>query len=152
MITKEFAEALAEINEILKYLPEEYVEKIPKKLRDFFKEIESKEYKTNIDPYKTLDEQDLKPKTKTLITVLYRNYWCNEEERAELDKILIENDKKYEEELREKYNPDNIFKKKDKDEEIKKVEETSLAVYNNKMWYQKAFEFISNIFKKMLKK
>lgn len=152
MITKEFAEALAEINEILKYLPEEYVEKIPKKLRDFFKEIESKEYKTNIDPYKTLDEQDLKPKTKTLITVLYRNYWCNEEERAELDKILIENDKKYEEELREKYNPDNIFKKKDKDEEIKEVEETSLAVYNNKMWYQKAFEFISNIFKKMLKK
>lgn len=152
MITKEFAEASAEINEILKYLPEEYVEKIPKKLRDFFKEIESKEYKTNIDPYKTLDEQDLKPKTKTLITVLYRNYWCNEEERAELDKILIENDKKYEEELREKYNPDNIFKKKDKDEEIKEVEETSLAVYNNKMWYQKAFEFISNIFKKMLKK
>ena len=152
MITKEFAEASAEINEILKYLPEEYVEKIPKKLRDFFKEIESKEYKTNIDPYKPLDEQDLKPKTNTLITVLYRNYWCNEEERAELDKILIENDKKYEEELREKYNPDNIFKKKDKDEEIKEVEETSLAVYNNKMWYQKAFEFISNIFKKMLKK
>lgn len=154
MITKEFAEASAEINEILKYLPEEYVKKIPKKLREFFKEIETKEYKTNIDPYKTLDEQDLKAKTKILITVLYRNYWCNEEERAELDKILIENDRKYEEELREKYNPDNIFKKKDKgeNEEIKEVRETSLAVYDNKMWYQKALRFISNIFKKMFKK
>lgn len=152
MITNEFAEASAEINEILGYLPEEYVEKIPVKLREFFDKVRKQDYVSNIDPYKTLDEQDLKPKTKTLITVLYRNYWCNEEERAELDKILIENDKKYEEELREKYNPDNIFKKKDKDEEIKEVEETSLAVYNNKMWYQKAFEFISNIFKKMFKK
>lgn len=152
MITNEFAEASAEINEILGYLPEEYVEKIPVKLREFFDKVRKQDYVSNIDPYKTLDEQDLKPKTKTLITVLYRNYWCNEEERAELDKILIENDRKYEEELREKYNPDNIFKKTDKDKKIKEVEETSLAVYDNKMWYQKAFEFISNIFKKMFKK
>ena len=35
MITNEFAEAAAEINEILGYLPQEQVEKIPAKLRDF---------------------------------------------------------------------------------------------------------------------
>ena len=111
MVTKEFAEAAAEINEILKYLPEEYINKIPSKLRDFFEKVEDKDYITNIDPYKTLDKQDLKPKTQTLLTILYREYWCNDEEKAELDRILIENDKKYEEELREKYNPDNIFKR-----------------------------------------
>lgn len=152
MITNEFAEAAAEINEILGYLPNEYVEKIPVKLRDFFDKVRKQDYVSNIDPYKLLDEQDLKPKTKTLITVLYRNYWCNEEEREELDKILLENDRKYEEELREKYNPDNIFKKKEKVEEIEEVEETSLAVYDNRVWYQKAFGFITNIFKKIFKK
>lgn len=150
MVTNEFAEAAAEIEEILGYLPMEYVEKIPVKLRDFFKKIKKEDYVSNIDPYKLLDEQDLKPKTRTLITLLYRNYWCSEEERIELDKILIENDKNYEEKLREKYNPDNIFKKKE--EEIKDLEETSLVVYDNKIWYKKAFNFINKILKKILKK
>ena len=152
MVTKEFAEASAEINEILKYLPEEYVGKIPTKLRDFFKKVEDKEYITNIDQNKPLDEQDIKPKTQTLLTILYREYWCNEKEKAELDKILIENDRKYEEELREKYNPDNIFKKNEDTEEIETVEETALIEYDNKTWYKKAFEFIGNIFRKIIRK
>lgn len=126
MVTKEFAEATTEINKILSYLPSEYVEKIPIKLRKFFKDVESKEYIPNIDPYKKIDEQILKPKTETLLTIIYRNYWCNEQEKAELDKKLIENDKKYEEELREKYNPDDIFKKREKTST--NVQETNLPI------------------------
>ena len=114
MVTKEFAEATAELNKILSYLPSEYVNKIPIKLRKFFKDVESKEYIPNIDPYKRLDEQKLKPKTEIFLTIIYRNYWCTEQEKAELDKVLIENDKKYEKELREKYNSDNILKKREK--------------------------------------
>ena len=152
MITKEFAEASTEINEILTYLPEEYVGKIPTKLRDFFKKVEDKDYITNINPNKSLDEQDIKPKTKTLLTILYREYWCNEEEKAELDRILIENDKKYEAESREKYNPDNIFKKNEKTKEIETVEETALIKYENKTWYQKMFDFIGNLFRRFTKK
>lgn len=152
MVTKEFAEASAEINEILKYLPEEYINKIPSKLRDFFEKVEDKEYIANIDPYKTLDKQDLKPKTQTLLTILYREYWCNDEEKAELDKVLIENDKKYEEELREKYNPDNIFKKNKDTKEIETVEETALIEYENRSWYKKAIDFIGNIFRKIIRK
>ena len=151
MITKEYAEAYAEIDEILGYLPDEYVNKIPVKLREFFKKAKDKEYVSKIDPYKTLDNQDMKPKTKTLLTIIYREYWCNEEERAELDKILIENDKKHETEIREKYNPDNIFKKREKTEEIEKIEETALVNYENKTWYKKAIDFISGLFKKVFK-
>ena len=151
MITKEFAEASAEINEILKYLPEEYIGKIPTKLKDFFTKVEDKDYITNIHPSKPLDEQDIKPKTKTLLTILYREYWCNEEEKAELDKILMENDKQYEAELREKYNLDNIFKKNEKTAEIETIEETELVKYENKTWYQKMFEFIGDIFKRFKK-
>lgn len=118
MVTKEFAEATTEINKILSYLPAEYVDKIPKKLRTFFLNVESKEYKPNIDPYKRIDEQELKSKTQILLTIIYRNYWCNEQEKAELDKILIENDKRYEKKLRENYNPDNIFKNRKKTSKI----------------------------------
>lgn len=150
MVTKEFAEASAEINEILKFLPEEYVGKIPTKLRDFFKKVEDKEYITNIDPNKPLDEQDIKPKTQTLLTILYREYWCNEKEKAELDKILIENDRKYEEELREKYNPDNIFKNK----HVTEILEEEIVENANNLpaeIKESLFKKVINFFKKIFK-
>lgn len=145
MVTKEFAEATTEINKILSYLPTEYVEKIPNKLRTFFLNVESKEYEHNIDPYKKLDEQDLKSKTKTLLTIIYRNYWCNEQEKAELDKILIENDKKYEDELRKKYNLDDIFKNKQKTSTI--VKDTNLPIEIKKeSIIRKLLEYIKKLF------
>ena len=154
MVTKEFAEASAEINEIFKYLPKEEVEKIPSKLREFFKEVSSKDYVTNINPDLPLDEQNIKEKTKDIIALIYRNYWCSEEERKELDQKLIENDKKFEEELREKYNPDNIFKNnvtttKKEEPEIKEEKiEQSLVVQETEKWYQRFLDMVKRWFKK----
>lgn len=147
MITNEFAEASAEINEILGYLPTEYVEKIPAKLREFFLKVKKEDYVSKIDPYKRLNEQQLKPKTRTILTIIYRNYWCDEEERAEIDKILMENDKKYEEGLREKYNPDNIFKKKETVEEKIENIHKNLPVIIKHNIFTKVWDFIKNILK-----
>lgn len=145
MVTKEFAEATREINIILSYLPTEYVEKIPLKLRTFFENVESKEYIPDIDPYKQLDEQNLKAKTQTLLTIIYRNYWCNEQEKAELDKILIENDKRYEEALREKYNPDDIFQNRKKESIV--LEDTNLPIEVKKEnFLKRLIKFIKRIF------
>lgn len=148
MVTKEFAEAATEINKILSYLPTEYVKKIPIKLRKFFEDVESKEYIPNIDPYKQLDKQDLKPKTQTLLTIIYRNYWCTEQERAELDKILIKNDKKYEKELREKYNPDDIFKNKQKI--LTTIQDTNLSIEIRKEnFIKRLINYIKELFNRM---
>lgn len=155
MVTKEFAEASAEINEIFKYLPDEELKKIPSKLRDFFREVASKDYVTNINPDLPLDEQQIKEKTKDIIALIYRNYWCSEEERKELDQKLIENDRKFEEELREKYNPDDIFKNnvtttKKEEPEIKEEKiEQSLVVQETEKWYQRFLNMIKRLFRKM---
>ena len=159
MVTNEFADASSELIEILKYLPQNEVEKVPQKLRSFFTKVANKNYVTKIDPNKSMQEQDIKEKTKDLITVLYRNYWCNEDERTSLDKKLIENDKKYEEMLREKYNPDNIFEVKAKEkeehkEEIKEekelIENTTqeMIKYTKLNFLQKIFEKIKSFFKR----
>ena len=154
MVTKEFAEASAEINEILKYMPDEEIEKIPSKLREFFKEVESKDYVTNINPNMPLDKQQIKEKTKDIIALIYRNYWCSEEERKELDQKLIENNKKFEEELREKYNPDNIFKnnvtttKKEESEVKEEKIEQSLVPQETGKWYQRFLDMVKRWFKK----
>lgn len=110
MITNNFSEASAEIIEILKYVSKEDIEKIPIKLRLFFQKVASPNYNVKINPNKTLYEQNIKEKTKDIITIIYRNYWCNEEERKVLDSKLIENDRKYEENLR-KYNSNDLFKR-----------------------------------------
>ena len=74
---------------------------------------------------------------------------ANEQEKNEINNILAENEKKYEEELREKYNPDNLFKKKENKQEEKVEEQHSLMVVENKPWYKKIFEKIKNIFENL---
>lgn len=144
MVTKEFADASAELMKIMEYLPKEEVEKIPNKLLEFFKNIESKNSKLQIDTNKPLEEQDIKEKTKDLIAVLYRNYWCDDEERNILDRRLLENNKKYEKELSEKYSVDNIFKSRKKPmNENKKVN----MIVVRKKWYNKLIDKIKSIFK-----
>lgn len=151
MVTKEMQVAAKEMNILLENIvPNEYVLRIPQKFKDFLKEIEDKEHIFNIDLEKDIDEQDITEKTKDLITVIYRNYWCNEEERKNLDRILTENEREYQEELRKKYNPDDIFKKQ---KEVNKVssENLSLIEYKSNRIFDKIKEFIKNIFKKLHK-
>lgn len=148
MVTNEFAEASAELVEILNYLPKSEVEKIPLKLRSFFEKVANPNYSVKIDPYKSLEQQIIKEKTKDLIAVIYRNYWCNEAERKTLDAQLIENDKKYEEKLHEQYNPDNIFKNKAK-QEIHTTQITQeLVEYKSQSFIQKLFTKIKSLFKR----
>ena len=104
--------AYAEIDEILNLLEDDYRERVPKKVRDFFKEEKIKDYHPEIDIEKPLIEQNLKRETMVLLAILNLNYWCEDEE--EKQRFLNELDKNEEEkkELEEKYNPDNLFKKK----------------------------------------
>lgn len=149
MVTNEFAEASAELVEILNYLPKSEVEKIPLKLRNFFEKVANSNHSVKIDPYKSLDQQNITEKTKDLIAVIYRNYWCNKDERKTLDAQLIENDKKYEEKLQEQYNPDNIFKNRQKNIEVVPVEEhIELVEYKEQKWYHKIFNIIKRILKR----
>lgn len=108
-MANELEKALAETNEILRYLPQEDVQKIPLKLRDLLKDSKKETLEIKIDPHKNLMEQDISDKTKDILTIFYRNYWCNEEEKKELDRALINNERKYQEKLRKLYNPDKIF-------------------------------------------
>lgn len=146
MVTNEFAEASAELIEILRYIPKTEVEKIPLKLRGFFEDVSKPNYNVRSDPRKPLEEQDLKEKTKDLITVIYRNYWCTEEEKQILDKQLLENDKKYEDELRKKYNPNKLFEKNTKVPENEDTKE--LIKYEKHGIIYKLFSWIRRIFKR----
>ena len=142
-------QAYSEVDELLNLITEEERNKIPKKLRDFFREEKDVTYIKNISCDIPIKEQNLKEETLAIIALLNLQYWCKDDnEKQRLQEIYANNENKYQEQLREKYNIDNIFKKKEKAEEIDRTKETALVNYENKIWYKKAIDFISAVLKK----
>ena len=110
MISKNLCNAAAEFNIILKKSSPEIIQKIPKSFLDFLEKIESKSYSFVYDNSKTLGEQNIKPETRGLIAIVYREYLCNEEEKNNYIIKYRKHIAKKELELREKYDPGKIFK------------------------------------------
>ncbi len=132
--------AYAEIDEILNLLEDDYRERVPKKVRDFFKEEKIKDYHPEIDIEKPLIEQNLKRETMVLLAILNLNYWCeNEEEKQSFLNELNKN------ELEEKYNPDNLFKKK-QDESIQN--NLQIIEYKKPNFIQRLLTKIKKFFKR----
>jgi len=112
-VKSEQAYAYAEMLEILDILGEDYVGRLPKKLIKIFDTFKDETYEKHLDPEVPLDEQELSDKTRALVAVMLVNYWYeSEEEKQELLATYKENERKYQEELKAKYNPDNIFNNK----------------------------------------
>lgn len=114
-ISIKIKQAYSEVDEFLGLLSEELRNEIPKKLRDFFKEEKDKNYFKNINVNIPIKDQNLKEETLAIIALLNLQYWCkNEQEKARLQKIYSDNENKYQEELCNKYNYNDLFKKKEK--------------------------------------
>ena len=142
--------AYAEIDEILNLLEDDYRERVPKKVRDFFKEEKIKDYHPEIDIEKPLIEQNLKRETMVLLAILNLNYWCENEE--EKQRFLNELDKNEEEkkELEEKYNPDNLFKNKksNHEENMEQVNDVGIIEYKKNI-FCRLQEWFANLIKKI---
>ncbi len=138
-----YIKAYTEVNCLLEYLPQSYLEKLPKKLIELIKKQSNEEFNIDIDIKKSLLDQNFSNKAKDLIAVIKYNYWSTDEERKQLKNMFYENEKKYQEELLEKYNPNNIFKKN----EIKIIIPQEEAENNVQMIVHK-----ENIFTRFLNK
>lgn len=121
---------------------------------DFFEEERDKEYNPIIDVNIPLDEQNLKRETMVLLAILNYNYWCDsEEEKKEIQKELIRNSERKEQEekeLAERYNPDNIFKKRNEVKEsiTDNSENMQLIKYKEQGFIKKILLKIMSFFRK----
>ena len=66
-------------------------DKIPEKVRKFFKDNKSIFYKVNLDPSKNLEEQELKEETKAFITIINYKYLAGENAKEEFNELLNDN-------------------------------------------------------------
>lgn len=148
---KEYMEAFAEVNEIIKLMPTELVNKIPEKFKEIVKEERDKTYLTSIE--EPLEKCKLKNETIVILGLIYRDFLCLEEERRRLQekdaKELQLVKKELEAQIKEKYSVDKLFVT---DDSLNKTymetnKEASLEPIVKEQWYKKIFNIVRGIFK-----
>lgn len=112
MISRELSEAMTELNEVFNNTSIDVLKKIPKSFLQFVNDNTSETYKFEYDKSKSLKEQNLKPKTKGLIALIYRDFLCEDDERQMYKEKVLKNIQEIELEKHKKYNPDTIFENK----------------------------------------
>ena len=149
MTNNNYIKAYTEVNCLLEYLPQSYIEKLPKKLIELIKKQSDEKFNIDIDTNKSLSEQDFSRKTKDLIAVIKYNYWSTDEERRQLKNLFYENENKYQQELLEKYNPNDIFKKREQKVEVTNTidSNTQIALYKENI-FTKFLNKLKNLFRK----
>lgn len=125
MAMDNYSKAYKEVLTILENVPEEEVKKIPENMIEVFKLKQDKNYRYEININKPFEEQEMLEETKAIFAIIFRDYWATPEQR---EKILAKEKydrAKEEEQKRELYNPDNLFKNRNK-----KQNETNNTVEN----------------------
>lgn len=145
-------QAYTEIDNFLDLINYEDRNKIPKQLREMFKKEKDDNYEKKIEINKPISEQNLKEETLGIIALLNLQYWCTDEkEKERLKQIYAKNENKYQEELREKYNPDNIFKRNNKKQKTRDMEEVSMVEYKESL-LKKITNLIKGMFSRKQKR
>ena len=156
MLSVSTRQAYTEIDNFIELLDEYNRNKVPKKLREFFKREKDNTYTKTINPNTPIKEQNLKEETLALIAMLYLQYWCeDEEEKQRLKKIYSDNEIKHQQKLREMYNLEDVFKTKQKQEQIENEisseetqENVAMIEYRKETFIDKIKKFFIKIFKR----
>ena len=125
-----FAIACTEVLDVLKYLPQNEYERIPKDEIEF---LESQK-----DSSFNVQGINLSKEANALIIILWEKYFASQNEKERLYNILKQNYQKEEKIKKELYNYDNLFKEK-------KKESTELIEVENKKWYERILDFLKEI-------
>lgn len=137
-------EIYSEVYQVLNLLGNEYIDKLPKSLFNMLEEKRDINYEPKYTEDIPLNKQNIKNETLSIIVLLHLNYWCeNVNEKNELNQMLKNNEDRYQDELRKKYDSDNIFKKRVQENIIKK--EVALVEYKEPI-FRKLINKIKNIF------
>lgn len=142
-----YEKCLVQLDEILKYLSDENLQKIPNEIKESIKSEKDKNYIWKYNESKALNEQNLDRKTIAILSYLNMEYLLNTKQKEFIKRIHDLNEEKLEKEKvkQEKYNTNNLFKNNKKSIVQSEV---SLVQIKEDKWYNKVFYFIKWIFKR----
>lgn len=152
-IMEKYSVAFAEVSEILKIFPAEELNKIPKLFINVIEKYKDDNYDYELEDGVELHNQKMTMETKAILSVIYMDYICSEEEKTEILKEELKAELLEDEQKRIKYDPNKIFKANKVDKESKIAEtffKDDLIKSENKLiklkWYEKILIKIKKCF------
>lgn len=148
----QFPKAYKEILEILKYVPEQEYNKIPRYIIENMEKEQDLQHVYEVTEFENFEEQKMIKETEVILYVLFRDYWATEEqkrwlcEKERLEKIKIEREKSA------NYKPLNdIFEKKKSDFKVKEIQEniTKNNIQENQLCERKTGNFMQKLIDKI---
>lgn len=136
-----YHKAFKELSEIIKFFPENEYKKIPKSFIDFIEENMDNSYEYKIKHIDDFQNQKMLNETKILLSIVYRDFIASSEEQKQIIKMEKLELLQEENRVREKYNPDNIFKNKGEkvEESVAMVEYKESIFTKLKNWFKRTF-------------
>lgn len=147
-----YPKAYKEIIEILKYVPQESVNKIPNEMLETFKIKMDNNYNFSIDINKKLEEQNLLDETKAILANIFRDYWATDYQRERIKAKENYDRQKIEEEKKLKYNSDIFAKRRSENAGIKEKQSEVINTLPIKTKKERFYYKIINFFKKLFKR
>ena len=146
MVKTKYAKAYKEVLIVLDNLIKEDYDKIPKEYIEFLTNNCNKDYEFKYDNSKTFEEQSLLDDTKYILFGLFEKIWATESQKEKINVFKKKYYMKLEEEKKNLYNQENIFK----DKKIENNKNIKLIIRENKKetFINKVLKFIKNIFNK----
>lgn len=144
---KMLPKAYKEVLEILKYIPREDYDKIPKNIIRKFKKEQDIEYFYQVTEFADFNKQIMLEETEIILSVLYRDYWADKNQKKIIWAMEMQEKRKIEEEKSKNYvSLNNIFQK----EEITRNEniEKQLVSVEKENFFKEIIKEIIKFFQK----
>lgn len=142
-----YPKAYTEVLEILKFMPQYDIEKIPREIIEMMKNKKDNTHQFSVRITDDFSKLNILDETEAIFINFYRDYWATPEQR---DKIIAKQNydiKAFEDRKREKYNADNLFKKTQTFKEINIDEKNNnLPIEHKEKFFTKFVNFIKRLF------
>ncbi len=134
VIENRYANAFAEVYEILKYLDKNEYKKISLDLIETIKNNRNTNYVYTIKSDKKLKEQKMLPETKAILFNIFRDYLSTEEQKQKIKKWQLEDLRRLEEEKKKKYNTVVFFNKNVQDTVVSRIGNELIEIKEQSLW------------------
>jgi len=145
-----YPNAYKEVYVLLNNMDEKDVKAIPQSFIDMIKANMNKNYVFELDDSIDFEEQNLLKETKAILAYIFLNYWGTEEQNSKI-KEKFRQDIIKEEQLKNKYNPVELFrdnKKNNISSNLVQNQEVHLVEYKKENIFKKLINKIKSIFKR----
>ena len=145
-MNESFSVACTQVLEILKYLPQDEYQKIPKYEIEFLQSQKDEQYKFDIDKSLPLQQMNISKRANAIFVILWEKYFASDTQKQKLRVILDNNQKIVNKKREEQYSYQELFNKNKKQNNHPTLENSLLDIRKEK-WYNKSIWMRSQIWK-----